>query len=252
MHDSLAWLRDPETEPALSDLLCGLIRDIHRVLAHPDLGNTAKLGAITRAVEQLASPPGQQASAASAAASVAALLARGTGPATALFEALAGERICIELAGRADRALTAAECLELRVSPGTRGHYRTGTLRTVRSGLVAAEVSSVVVPARLPASALRALGIPGPGDPAPPPAPVPLGKVLAGLAACTANRWAHACCVTATALPPAARAWSQRRGCGWTARRSRWPASGCRQFCQRARSRLATTGDATVPELRAS
>ncbi len=181
MNDSLAWLRDPETEPALSDLLCGLIRDIRLILVHPDLGNGAKLGAITQTVERLAPPSGTQASIAPAAASVAALLARGTGPATALFEELTGEQIRIELTGRADRALTAAECLELRASPGTHGHQRTGMLRTVSSGLVTAEVSSVVIPSRLPPSALRALGIPGPGDPAPLSSAIPLGTVLAGL-----------------------------------------------------------------------
>ena len=108
MNESLAWLRDPATQPALSDLLCGLIRDIRLILVHPDLGNAAKLGAITHTVDQLAPPPGPQASAAPAAASVAALLARGTGPATALFEELAGEQVRIELTGRADRPLTAA------------------------------------------------------------------------------------------------------------------------------------------------
>src|SRR5215469_8626608 len=109
MNYSLAWLRDPEITDALSDLLCGLIRDIRLILIHPDLGNAAKLGAITQTVDQLAPPPGPGAraeAAASAAASVAALLARGTGPATALFEELAGERIRIELTGRADRPLT--------------------------------------------------------------------------------------------------------------------------------------------------
>src|ERR1700748_2251895 len=101
MHESLAWLRDPETEPALGVLLCGLIRDIRLILVHPELGNAAKLGAITQTVDQLAPPPGPTASAAPAAASVAALLARGTGPATALFEELAGEQIRIELISRA-------------------------------------------------------------------------------------------------------------------------------------------------------
>src|SRR5208282_1052947 len=142
MYDSLAWLRDPDTEPALSDLLCGLIRDIRLILLHPQLGSTAKLGAITQTVDQLASPSGPQASAAPAAASIAALLARGTGPATVLFEELCGEQIRIELTVRADRPLTAAECLELRTSPGAEGHQRIGTLRTVSSDLVAAEVSS--------------------------------------------------------------------------------------------------------------
>jgi hypothetical protein len=181
MYDSLAWLRDPETEPALSDLLCGLIRDIRLILVHPDLGNAAKLGEITQTVDQLAPPPGPRTSAAPAAAAVAALLARGTGTATALFEELSGEQICIELTGRADRMLTTAECHELRASPGTYGHARTGALRTVNSGQVAAEVTSLIVPARLPASALRALGIAGPDDPAPLPSATPLGTVLASL-----------------------------------------------------------------------
>jgi hypothetical protein len=183
MEESLAWLRAPETEPALGDLLCGLIRDIRLILVHADLGTVAKLGAITEAVDQLAPPPGPWAGArgAQAAASVVALLARNTGPATILFEELAGEEIRIELTRCADRPLTPAECRDLRVSPGARGYERTGTLRTVNSGLVAAEVSSVVVPGRLPASARTALGIPGPDEPAPPPADVPLGKALAGL-----------------------------------------------------------------------
>src|ERR1700678_101324 len=101
MYDSLAWLRDPETEPALGVLLCGLIRDIRLILVHPDLGNAAKLGAITQTVDHLAPAPGPETSAAPAAALVAALLASGTGTATALFEELAGEQIRIELTGTA-------------------------------------------------------------------------------------------------------------------------------------------------------
>lgn len=180
MYESLAWLRNPETEPALGVLLCGLIRDIRLILVHPDLGNAAKLGAITQTVDQLAPPPGPDDGDATAAASVAALLANGTGTATALFEKLAGEQITIELTGSADRPLTTTECLELRTSPGAQGHQRTGVLRTVHSGLVAAEVSSLVVPSRLPADARRALGIAGPDNPVLPPSGVPLGKVLAG------------------------------------------------------------------------
>jgi hypothetical protein len=187
MNETLAWLRDPETEPALGDLLCGLIRDIRLILVHPDLGNVAKLGAITDTVDQLAPPPGPQDSDAPAAASVAALLARGTRPATSLFEELAGERVRIELTSRADRRLTATECIELRANPGTHGHQRTGTLRTARSGLVTAEVSSLVVPGRLPAATRRLLGIPGPDDPVALAcdialaSDVPLGTALADL-----------------------------------------------------------------------
>src|ERR1700733_6250889 len=181
MEESLAWLRAPETQPALGDLLCGLIRDIRLILVHSDLGSAAKLGAITETVDQLAPPPGPRAGGAQAAASVGALPARNPGPATILFEKLAGEEIRIELTGCADRPLTTAECRDLRLGPGSRGHERTGTLRTVNSGLVAAEVSSLVVPGRLPASARTALGIPRRGEPAPPPTDVPLGKALVGL-----------------------------------------------------------------------
>jgi hypothetical protein len=181
MYETLAWLRDPETEPALSDLLCGLIRDIRLILVHPDLGNTAKLGAITQTVDQLAPPPGPHDSDAPAAASVAALLARGNRPATLLFEELAGEQVLIDLSSRADRTLTVTECFELHASPGMRGHHRTGTLRTASTGLVAAEVSSLVVPDRLPPATRRTLGIPGPGDPLVPPSDVPLGKALESL-----------------------------------------------------------------------
>ena len=180
MEESLAWLRTPETEPALGDLLCGLIRDIRLILVHSDLGSAAKLGAITETVDQLAPPPGPAASGAQAAASVVALLARNTGPATILFEQLTGEQVRIELTGSADRPLTPAECRDLCISSGAGGYERTGSLRTVSSGLVVAEVSSLVVPGRLPASARTALGMPGPEEPAPPPSDVPLGKALAG------------------------------------------------------------------------
>jgi len=180
MEESLAWLRSPETAPALGDLLCGLIRDIRLILVHSDLGSAAKLGAITETVDQLAPPSGPEASGAQAAASVVAVLARNTGPATILFEELAGEQVCIELTGCVGRPLTPAECRDLRVSPDARGYERTGALRTVGSGLVVAEVSSVVVPGRLPASARAALGIPGADDRVPPPSDVPLGKALAG------------------------------------------------------------------------
>src|SRR6202046_1096894 len=185
MEESLAWLRAPETQPALGDLLCGLIRDIRLILVHSDLGTAAKLGAITETVDQLAPPPGAFAReagdpGAQTAASVVALLARNTGPATILFEQLTGEQVRIELTGCADRPLTAAECRDLRIGSGASGYERTGSLRTVSSGLVVAEVSSLVVPGRLPAAARTALGMPGGGEPTPPPSDVPLGKALAG------------------------------------------------------------------------
>jgi hypothetical protein len=251
MDDSLAWLRDPETEPALSDLLCGLIRDIRLILVHPHLGSVAKLCAITQTVDQLAPTPGPQASAALAAASVAALLARGTGPATALFEALAGEPVRIELTSRAGRPLTAVECLELRASPGAHGHQRTGALRTVSSDLVAAEVSSVVVPGRLPASALRALGIPGPGDPLPPPSTIPLGTVLAGLGVCREPLGVRLL-RDSTRIPgghvlveSSARMWVDGEPVALASERV------TAEFCQQARSRLASARDAIAAPQRA-
>ena len=185
MDFSLDWLREPETEHALGDLLCGLIRDIQLILIHPDLGSAAKLAAINETVEVLATPSAAGAEAdgardrAQSAAVVVALLARNAGPATLLFEELAREQIRIELAGRVNRSLTATECHELHVSPQAVGHHRTGRLRAAGSGLVAAEVSSVVVSWRLPAPAHMALGIPCPGEPAPPPSVLPLGKALA-------------------------------------------------------------------------
>jgi hypothetical protein len=181
MDESLAWLRYPQTAPALGDLLCGLIRDIRLILVHSDLGSASKLAAITQTVDQLAPPPGPEASGARTAAMIVAMLARNDGPATILFEKLAGERIRIELTGCDDRPLTAAEQGELYLGAGAVGHQRTGTLRTAGSGLAVAAVTSVVVPDRLPAAARRALGIPGPDDPAPPPSAIPLGKVLAEL-----------------------------------------------------------------------
>jgi hypothetical protein len=252
MNDSLAWLRDPETEPALGVLLCGLIRDIRLILVHQDLGNAGKLGAITQAVDQLAPPPGPEASGAPAAALAAALLASGTGTATALFEKLAGEPVRIELTSCTDRPLTATECLTLRASPGTHGHQRTGTLRTADSGMVAAEVTSLVVPARLPADARRALGIPGPDDPAPPPSAIPLGQVLAGFGVhreplgARMVRDSTGISGSRISVESSARMWLDGVPVALASERV------TAEFCQRARTRLASTRAAAVPRQRAS
>ena len=55
MYESLAPLRDPRLDQA--DMLCGLIKDIRRILIHPDLQNQVKLAAIETAVDELAPPP---------------------------------------------------------------------------------------------------------------------------------------------------------------------------------------------------
>jgi hypothetical protein len=181
MDESLAWLRSPETAPALSDLMCGLIRDIRLILLHSSLGNASKLAAITETVDQLAPPPGREASAVRTAAVIVAMLARNVGPATILFEKLADEQIIVELSRCEERSLTAAERGELQLGPGAAGYHRIGTLRTAASGLAVARVTSLVVAERLPASARRALGIPVAGEPAPALSALPLGKALAGL-----------------------------------------------------------------------
>lgn len=57
MDESLARLRDPSATATLADTLCQLIKDIRRIIMHPDLQNHAKLSAIERAVDELAPPP---------------------------------------------------------------------------------------------------------------------------------------------------------------------------------------------------
>lgn len=252
MEESLAWLRLPETAPALSDLLCGLIRDIRLILVHSDLGNASKLAAITETIDQLAPPPGPQVSNARTAAFIVALLSRNNGPATILFEELAGEQIHVELTSHGDRGLTAAECGELYLAPGGRGHQRTGTLRTA-SGLAVAEVSSVVVAGRLPASARKALGIPGPDEPAHPPSPsgIPLGKVLADLGVRREPLGARLLCTSTRApggisVESSARMWLANIPVALASERV------TTQFCRRVGGRLASTQDVAVPELRAS
>ena len=97
------------------------------------------------------------------------LLAVSTTPATLLLEELARTQIRIEVLGRADRELTAAEHYRLDAGPITAGHYRTGLLRTA-SGLVAAETSLVIVPPADPPARPRRPGRhqhPGRQDPGP-------------------------------------------------------------------------------------
>ena len=76
---------------------------------------------------------------------LATLLAASPAPATLVLEELARTQIRIEVLGRADRELTAAEHCRLDAGPITAGHHRTGLLRTA-SGMVAAETSLVILP----------------------------------------------------------------------------------------------------------
>ena len=55
MYETLTPLRDPRLDQA--EMLCALIKDIRRILIHPDLQNHVKLAAIAGAVDELAPPP---------------------------------------------------------------------------------------------------------------------------------------------------------------------------------------------------
>jgi len=101
---------------------------------------------------------------------LATLLTVSTTPATLLLEELAHTQIRIEVLGRADRELTAAEHYRLDAGPSTPGHHRTGLLRTA-SDMVAAETSLVIVPQRIPLHARAALASTS----------IPVGKILASL-----------------------------------------------------------------------
>jgi hypothetical protein len=120
---------------------------------------------------------------------LATLLTVSTTPATLLLEELAHTQIRIEVLGRADRELTAAEHYRLDAGPITAGHYRTGLLRTA-SGLVAAETSLVIMPQRIPPHARTALA----------GTSTPVGKILAPLGMQRTDRRAlcrHGCLDTA-------------------------------------------------------
>ena len=101
---------------------------------------------------------------------LATLLTVSTTPATLLLEELAHTQIRIEVLGRGDRELTAAEHYRLDAGPITAGHHRTGLLRTA-SGMVAAETSLVILPQLIPPHARAALAS----------ASIPIGKILASL-----------------------------------------------------------------------
>jgi hypothetical protein len=120
---------------------------------------------------------------------LATLLAASTTPAALLLEELAHTQIRIEVLGRADRELTAAERYRLDAGLITAGDHRTGLLRT-GSGMVAAETSLVILPQRLPPHARTVLGGPN----------IPVGKILASLGVQRLDRRAlcrHGCLDTA-------------------------------------------------------
>jgi len=116
---------------------------------------------------------------------LATILTVSATPATLLLEELACTQIRIEVLGRTDRELTAAEHYRLDAGPITAGQRRTGLLRTA-SGLVAAETSLVILPQRIPAHARAALA----------GTSIPVGKILAPLGVQRVDRRAlcrHGC-----------------------------------------------------------
>ena len=120
---------------------------------------------------------------------LATLLTVSTTPATLLLEELARTQIRIEVLGRTDRELTAAQHYRLDAGPITAGYHRTGLLRTA-SGLVAAETSLVIVLERIPLHARAALV----------GTSIPVGKILAPLGVRRVDRRAlcrHGCLDTA-------------------------------------------------------
>jgi hypothetical protein len=127
----------------------------------------------------------------------------------------------------------------------------------VNSGLVAADVSSLVIPGRLPADARRALGIPGPADPAPAPTGIPLGKVLADYGVHREPLGARMVRDSKrlpggrVAVESSARMWLD--GVPVALASERVTAEFCRQARARlAGTRLAGTRAANFPDLRAS
>lgn len=99
---------------------------------------------------------------------LATLLTVSTTPATVLLEELARTKISIEVLGRADRDLTAAEHFRLDAGPITAGHHRTGLLRTT-NGVVAAETSLMILLPLIPPQTRAALAS----------TTIPVGKSLA-------------------------------------------------------------------------
>jgi chorismate-pyruvate lyase len=156
VDESLASLTDP--------LLRGLVREIRRILVHPDLGIDQKLIAVAGAVDGMAPPPGP-----SPATRLAMVMRRGSKPFTLLAAEAAGEEVRVKLNRTEDRPPDDRE-RRLLGRPG-KVQGRAGSLYLPGSGMVIAQVTSVVVPFRLDPYARADLSA----------GKVPLGQVLAAL-----------------------------------------------------------------------
>ncbi len=168
MDESTAWTRSLRYQHVTGDVLAGMVRELRRILIHPDLSNAQKLAAAAALADQVAPPPGT-----GLPVTVAALLARGTGLATPLLEDLAGEPLRMTAGERSKRELTAAEAPPLEAEAGDLAWYRAGSLDGRYSGVTAARVTSLILPARLPRVIREALDA----------TDAPFGKLVAPLGA---------------------------------------------------------------------
>jgi hypothetical protein len=100
------------------------------------------------------------------------------GGATAAFAAISGEPVTAVMQSRGPRELTQREQQQLQALGATTGHERRGVLYA--GAVPAAATTAVLLWHRIPASALRAIGIDTAGT-ALADVGVPLGRALAGL-----------------------------------------------------------------------
>lgn len=97
--------------------------------------------------------------------------------ATTMLAAISGTEITAVMHSRGSRELTAGEQQQLQVPGAAAGHERHGTLYA--GSVPAAAVTAVLVPCRIPRTALHVLGADSDGTTL--GSGVPLGRALAGL-----------------------------------------------------------------------
>jgi hypothetical protein len=100
--------------------------------------------------------------------------------ATALFEAVAGRRLTASVLTRPASRVAAKEKKLLRVRDSEAMHVRAGVL-LCPGGVPVAQVTTLVVNARIPEFARASLGVTSAGTLMPVPGTTPLGRALRGL-----------------------------------------------------------------------
>jgi hypothetical protein len=103
-----------------------------------------------------------------------------TGGATAVFEAISGGRLTADVLSSPAPRVSPEEKSLLQVRDGEILHVRSGVLRCPGC-IAAAQVSALVVNARVPDRARASLGITRSGQLMPVPGSTPLGRALRGL-----------------------------------------------------------------------